>query len=275
VGESVSFPEQCCEGEDCGAECTQLSVAAEGAYSATIAYADVTEAEAADCLADAVQCPIEPFGTEPVEQLELDFELGAEPVVLQIPAEEPAAVSCDDYTRAVTFETVPITITNRRDTAVVLGGVNDGCPEYVAITSLDEAAPGSFSGWGCGGTCSSAHQGSFTCGACVTANAIVLDPGESTELDWPGLLFNQVPFAQECCDDGSTCYGECAMPSAPAPGPFSATVKLVQASDEEATACRDDGQGCPLLPQNGAEVVAVEMPFDFTGGAIELEIPAP
>jgi hypothetical protein len=52
-------------------------------------------------------------------------------------------------------------------------------------------------------------------------------------------------------------------------------VKLVQASDEEATACRDDGQGCPLLPQNGAEVVAVEMPFDFTGGAIELEIPAP
>jgi len=118
------------------------------------------------------------------------------------------SASCDRYSEPEVVST-RISVRNIGASTLYLGGLRRCDPEHVGIESIDDPGLGRWEGlWGtsCRYTCEGALQGWVGCdGMCRDATVVQLDPQQSFETTWNGLLYSNIDTPQECCARAEGC----------------------------------------------------------------------
>lgn len=272
VGEQVSFDAQCCLADDpseCSAQCTLLRPAALGSYRATLYYTDLSPETATACEEDISNCPLGFGGVQPTE-VELPFSIGGGPVSLEITGEDSGVLSCEQLDESPTPSPVSITVRNGRENAVVLDSYSD-CPDFFTVDAVSSTTSGTWHPLFCGGDCAGADGPSPVCGACAFPEPIVLEPGETTSFEWPGLIGGDVSFPRECCDT-EPCPTSCTRYVEAEDGQYRVNLRVADATEEEAAQCEAEPESCEASLVNGGNSMPVGIAFEHTGDAVTVEI---
>lgn len=169
--------------------------------------------------------------------------------------------------------TVTIAVRNAREVPIVLGGPVGCDPTHIEVTALDESSPGSWSGSHCLLGCHIVVAGAAGCTAdCPSAAPVLIAPGETGTIEWPGILARAAALPEECCEDSEYCPSECPLIVTAEPGPYQATIAFTEVTPEAAEACALDPFQCPNAFDGNTTFEAVTQDFELGADAIELSV---